>query len=155
MSMLPHVSVRTRRGLAWTMTAMVVGVLAFPLVAHMGQNPFVNAGVQLGTVATRAGTEGSVREGALEDIIGNIIKGALSIAGVIFFAYIVWAGYLWMTAHGEEEKITQAKKMISGAIIGLAITLMAYAITIFVVGRLTSPDTGALQNPAPAAPAAP
>ncbi|MBI4449590.1 hypothetical protein HY634_00865, partial [Candidatus Uhrbacteria bacterium] len=46
-----------------------------------------------------------------------------------------------------------AKKMISGAIIGLAITLLAYAITIFVVGRLTAPETGALQQPAASAPA--
>ncbi len=115
---------------------MVVGALALPLVAHMRENPFTNAGTQLGTVAGKAGQAGSVREGALEDTIGKLIKAALSLAGVIFFGYIVWAGYLWMTAHGEEEKITQAKKMISGGTIGLVITLAAYAITVFIISRL-------------------
>lgn len=104
----------------------------------MRQNPFTNAGAQLGTVAGRAGQAGSMGEGALEDTIGKLIKAALSLVGVFFFGYLVWAGYLWMTAHGEEEKITQAKKMISGAIIGLAITLAAYAITIFITSKLTT-----------------
>ena len=103
----------------------------------MRENPFTNAGKQFGTVAVGAGQAGSVQPGALEDTIGKLIKAALSLAGVIFFAYIVWAGYLWMTAHGEEEKITQAKKMISGGVIGLVIVLAAYAITIFVVSKLT------------------
>jgi len=116
---------------------MVVGALALPLVAHMARDPFRDAGTQLGTVATQAGQEGSVKEGALEETIGGIIKAAISIAGVFFFGYIVWAGYLWMTAHGEEDKITQAKKMISGGVIGLAIILAAYAITVFVVTKLT------------------
>lgn len=133
-----HSPIRAHRCVAWATTAIVAGALAFPFVAQMRQNPFVNAGAQLGTVAVNAGQAGSVREGALEDTIGKLIKGALSIAGVIFFAYIVWAGYLWMTAHGEEEKITQAKKMISGGVIGLVIVLAAYAITIFVTSKLTA-----------------
>lgn len=73
----------------------------------------------------------------LEAVIGNLIQSALSLLGVFFFGYMVWAGYLWMTARGEEEQITKAKKMLSNAIIGLAITLGAYAISIFVVSRLT------------------
>lgn len=132
-------TIQLRRVVASGAAAFVVTVATmFPSVASMRQNPFENANVQLGTVATGAGQGASTQEGALENIIGKLIKGALSIAGVIFFAYIVWAGYLWMTAHGEEEKITQAKKMISGGVIGLVIVLAAYAITIFVVGKLTA-----------------
>jgi hypothetical protein len=136
--MTPRLLVRSQRSIAWASTAMVVGALALPLIAHASrQSPFTNAGAQLGTVATQAGAEVTVEEGALEDLIGRIIGAALSIAGVFFFGYIVWAGYLWMTAHGEEDKITQAKKMISGGVIGLAIVIAAYAITVFIVTKLT------------------
>ena len=114
-------------------------------------NPFNAASRDVGNAQNKAGVGG----GSLEAIVGKIIQGILSLVGVIFFALMVYAGYLWMTAHGEEEKITQAKKMISGAIIGLAITLAAYAVTFFVVGRLTSAETGALQAPAASPPASP
>lgn len=105
-------------------------------------NPFEAAQGQVNEFqgAAKVGT----RE--LEEVVGSIIKGALSLLGVVFFGLMVWAGYLWMTAHGEEDKITQAKKMISGAIIGLAIVLAAYAVTTFVVGRLTSADVGVLNQ---------
>lgn len=98
------------------------------------ENPFSQAKGELGTVQAQARV--GTRE--LEEVIGNFIKAALSLVGVFFFGYIVWAGYLWMTAHGEEEKITQAKKMISGGVIGLVIVLAAYAITIFVTSKLTA-----------------
>lgn len=134
-----RVSIAKLRRVVVTVAAVFIAAVALaPRVASLRGNPFTNAGAQLGTVAVNAGQAGSVQPGALEDIIGKLIKGALSIAGVIFFAYIVWAGYLWMTAHGEEEKITQAKKMISGGVIGLVIVLAAYAITIFVTSKLTA-----------------
>jgi hypothetical protein len=109
--------------------------------ASLGSSPFVNASNQLQSTRAKAG----VGTSSVEDIVGRLIKGAISLVGVFFFGYLVWAGYLWMTAHGEEEKITQAKKMISGAIIGLAITLAAYAITIFVVTRLTQASGTAVE----------
>lgn len=131
-----------RRAAATAATITIVAAAVVPQVASMRENPFVNAGTQLGTVATGAGQSGSVQEGALEDIIGKLIKGAISFVGVFFFGYLVWAGYLWMTAHGEEEKISQAKKMISGGVIGLAITLAAYAITTFIIMRLERAGAG-------------
>lgn len=104
------------------------------------ENPF-NTARALAEVTQK---EAGVGDMSLEQLVGRFIKGALSIAGVFFFAYMVWAGYLWMTAHGEKEKIEQAKKMISNAVIGLAIALSAYAITTFVVNQLVK--TGALQQ---------
>ena len=72
------------------------------------------------------------------ETIGCIIKTFISILGVIFMAYIVYAGYLWIIARGEEEKISKAKAIIRGSIIGLIVVLGAYAITAFVVSRFTT-----------------
>jgi len=95
----------------------------------------INITDKLKEVGSNAGyTE---EEPNVAETIGSIIKVALSILGVIFMTYIVYAGYLWMTARGEEEKITKAKAIIRGSIIGLIIVLGAYAITAFVVDRIT------------------
>jgi len=44
---------------------------------------------------------------------------------------MVYAGFLWMTAGGVEENVTKAKSLLMQAVIGLAIVLSAYSITIF------------------------
>ena len=69
--------------------------------------------------------------------IGQIIRAFLALLGVVFMAYITWAGYLWMIARGDEEKITKSKAIIRGSIIGLIIVLSAYIITATVVDRFT------------------
>lgn len=74
----------------------------------------------------------------LPELIGNIIKIGLSIMGVVAAILIIYAGYLWMTGRGKEERITKAKETLEAAIIGLIIILAAYAITYFVVDRLMS-----------------
>jgi hypothetical protein len=68
--------------------------------------------------------------------IGQIIQIALSLIGILFLILIIIGGYQWMTAGGNEETITKAKKRIINATSGLVITLAAYAISYFVIYRL-------------------
>lgn len=72
-----------------------------------------------------------------------IINAFLSIIGSLLLIYMLYAGYNWMTAMGDEEKVTRAKDTIKRAIIGLAIIIAAYAISVFVVSRL---QTGILKD---------
>lgn len=65
-------------------------------------------------------------------IVAKIINVVLGLLGVVFVVLIIYAGWQWMTAAGNEEKITQAKKMIGGAIVGLIIILASYAMTTFI-----------------------
>lgn len=69
-------------------------------------------------------------------ISGRVINTALTIVGVVFLLLMVYAGYLWMTAQGEESKIDKAQNIIKGTVIGLVLVLSAYAITIFVTRGL-------------------
>lgn len=62
----------------------------------------------------------------------KIIKVFLGFLAVIFLVLIIWAGYLYMTAAGNEEGVTKAKKLIAEAIIGLIIIFMSYSITVYV-----------------------
>jgi hypothetical protein len=71
-----------------------------------------------------------------DPIIQTIIQVALSFLGIIFLILTIYGGFLWMTAAGNEEKIGTAKKILTGAIIGLIIVVAAYAISTLVIGRL-------------------
>ena len=42
------------------------------------------------------------------DVIAMTIKGFLAIFGIVFIILMLTAGYNWMTAGGEEEKVTKA-----------------------------------------------
>ena len=64
--------------------------------------------------------------------IGTIIGVLLSFIGTIFFVLIIYGGFLWMTARGNEQNVTKAKDLITSAVIGLVIVLAAYAITSYI-----------------------
>ena len=68
--------------------------------------------------------------------IAEIIRVVLGFLGVIFIVLIVYAGFVWMTSAGNEEKVKKAKDIMVAAIIGVAIVLLAYAITYFVIDKL-------------------
>ncbi|MBI5622061.1 hypothetical protein HY933_04340 [Candidatus Falkowbacteria bacterium] len=75
------------------------------------------------------------KEDAFEPLpltVYRILNAFLQVFGVIFVIIIVYSGFRWMTAGGNEEHIEEAKKWIRNGIIGLAIVFAAYAITLFV-----------------------
>lgn len=65
-------------------------------------------------------------------IIGTIIGAALAFIGVLFFILIVYAGFLYMTARGNEEQVKKALDYIYQAIIGLVIVASAYLVTKYI-----------------------
>lgn len=80
-----------------------------------------------------AASNGATAEFTLITTISLIIKAALALTGVIVLVYLVYAGYTWMTAGGDSDKVTKAKETISRAVIGLTIVLLSYAIVAFIV----------------------
>ncbi len=70
------------------------------------------------------------------EIVAIIISLALSLLGIIFVALIIYAGFTWMTAQGDESKVEKAKNIIIAAVIGIIITISAYIITHFVFSSL-------------------
>lgn len=98
-------------------------------------------------IGSALGNLGKVNEttGLSSDIstsLGTVINTALSLVGTIFLGLMIYAGILWMTAQGNDDKVQKAKDIIIAAIIGLAVTMSAYAITYFVTNRLTGGGGG-------------
>lgn len=81
--------------------------------------------------------------GGLPEIIGKVVGAILAFVGVIFFCLILWAGFGWMLAKGNEEEINKAKEVIFGAVLGLIVILGAYAITNLVAMIFSNALTGA------------
>ncbi|HLC89911.1 MAG TPA: cbb3-type cytochrome c oxidase subunit 3 [Patescibacteria group bacterium] len=51
------------------------------------------------------------------------LNGFAAIFGAFFMVLAIYGGWLWMTAQGKEEQIERAKKIIIGALIGLAVII--------------------------------
>ncbi len=84
-----------------------------------------------------ASAAGGVPNKDLPTIVGAAIKVILVLLGIILLVLVIYSGIMWMTAGGNPERVTKAKDMLSQAVIGLGIALAAYAITYFVVDKLT------------------
>jgi len=69
-------------------------------------------------------------------IIARIIRVIIGFLGIIAVGLIMYAGWLWMSSEGNEEKIEQAKKTLTNAVIGLIIIISAFAIVSFVLNSL-------------------
>ncbi|HTK04595.1 MAG TPA: hypothetical protein VL500_03360 [Candidatus Eisenbacteria bacterium] len=73
--------------------------------------------------------------------VSNVIKAFMGLLGIVAVIIILLGGFKWMTAGGNEEKVSEAKKLIISGIIGLVIILSAYAIAQFVVGAIINGTT--------------
>ncbi len=65
--------------------------------------------------------------------VARVINVVLGFLGIIFLGFTIYAGFLYMTAAGNEEKTQRALDMLRNAVIGLIIILAAWAITRFTV----------------------
>ncbi len=77
-------------------------------------------------------------EAELMQVIGNVLNVVYGMVGILSVVMIVIGGVKYMTCQGEPERIQSAKNTILYAIIGLVITLSAFAITAFILSALTS-----------------
>lgn len=74
----------------------------------------------------------------LQVTIGALIKTVIRFLGIIAVVVVLYGGFKWMTASGNDEKVAEAKRILIAGLIGLAIVLTALAITNFVIGQILS-----------------
>ncbi len=83
--------------------------------------------------AQEAGYNPSTDKLSFASMVGTLVKAVLSLVGVIFIIITIYGGLIWMTAAGNDEKVSKAKNIIRDGIIGIFVTLGAWTIyyTIF------------------------
>ena len=75
-------------------------------------------------------------EGGPKAVVIKYIQVILGFLGLMALIMIIISGYSWMTAGGNEEKVTKAKGKLKNAIIGLIVILLSWMIVAFVFGRV-------------------
>ncbi len=123
----------------WMLTVLKRGAMFAAVGLLIGAPLFVFAAdTNLATV----GSESGLGTDSLMTIIGRVISVLLSILGVVFLILMVYAGTIWMTAGGDGKKVEKAKQILINAVIGLLLTLSAYAISTFIINMLTDATGG-------------
>jgi len=78
----------------------------------------------------------------------NVSKWILGIVGSLALVMFIYGGVLFLISGGGSEKISQAKKIIIAAVIGLIIVFASYLIIRFVMGSMGLDWSGQIAVPA-------
>lgn len=124
----------------------ILAVIALVSILFFTVTPSTLAAESVGPEAIRARLRGLAQEGAefgqpasLPGLAGRIVRAALVLVGVIFFALMVYGGSMYLTAGGNEEQVKKSRSVLVRATIGLFIVIFAGSITQFIVGRVARP----------------
>ncbi len=79
-------------------------------------------------------------------LVGNILNFLWKLAFVIAPILIVYAGYLYITSTGNEEKIKIAQKALTWAIIGFAIILIASSVPAIIQDFLSGEESSGIEG---------
>jgi len=93
----------------------------------------------LGIAGNQAGYSNSE---SLAVIVARLINALLAATGIVLVCILVYAGFLYLTAGGDQDKVKGAKRMILNSIIGIVIMTASYAISLFVIQSLTEAVEG-------------
>ena len=72
----------------------------------------------------------------IRETIASLINQAIALLGVIALVVILFGGFRWMIAGGDQEKVKKAKDTLISGVIGLIIILTSYSLANFVVNSL-------------------
>lgn len=95
-------------------------------------------------LTAQEGAEAARAEGMPAELIGpegvftKFSNIALYVVGAISVLMLIWGGLRYITSGGDSKKITDAKNTVLYAIIGLIISVLAFAIINFVLTAIRS-----------------
>lgn len=83
----------------------------------------------------------------LSVIIKNVLTIVFVVAALAVLAMLIWGAFEWIFSGGDKDKVSNARKRITNALIGIAILALSFLI-IAVVGQVLGVDiTGNLYLP--------
>jgi len=68
-----------------------------------------------------------------EEVVVGIVKWALGLLALVACVLVIYGGLLYLTSMGNPEKILKAKKVLTSALIGLIIIMLAWVIVFFIM----------------------
>lgn len=132
---------KSRRKTALLAVAVAGGLTVF-LAFLLIPRTLIFAATEVATDIQGSGVMSAVAESStlstesLPIVIARVIRVFLGVLGIILVMIIIYCGWLYMTAHGEAEKLLKARKIFRSTAIGLLIIFSSFAITTFVLNKL-------------------
>lgn len=111
-------------------------------------------GTDLGFQAAQNIGGGAIGTADIRDVIVNVVNIALGFLGIIAVIIMIYGGWVWMTSGGNAERVDTAKRILRNAVIGLAIIIGSWTLTLFLFrafsgatgGNLTCPVVGVVTS---------
>lgn len=82
----------------------------------------------------------------LAQCLTKIVQYVLGLAAIVALAFIVYGGFLYITSAGNEDQLKSGKNAVYGAVVGLVVIGLAFAIVEFVASALGAGGGGGGQN---------
>ena len=114
--------------------AVGLGVCFYVAQSALAQGP-----VDLGLDAAK---ETGLASTDIRLIVARVIRAALGLLGIAALLLVIYGGYMYMTAGGNEDRVMQAKKILLNAGIGLVIIMSSFGIVSFVMSKLVDAING-------------
>ena len=125
---------KQRKSVLWVVIGIVVIIVNKVFVENLYIKPIdaaKKASETGGKEVAEALTTSNIQ--AVINQIGTITQFALGFVGIIAFAALIYGAGLLVTNLGEDEAKEKAKKIVRNAIIGIIVTLSAYALIATVI----------------------
>lgn len=122
-----------------------IGLTVFASAALLAGGLAVAPVYAAGTCDTNAGLGGAVSSDCSQGqntptnlfgdggIVTTVINTMLFIVGILSVIMIIYAGIRYTTAHGDKSQVEGAKSTLMYAIVGLIVSIIAYAVVNWVV----------------------
>jgi hypothetical protein len=105
------------------------------LIADETLNQIVPKGLPFTAATSGTGTE---------SLVSAAVGFLTVVSGLAFILYFIIAGFSWITAGGDPEKLKKAQTNITNALVGIVIVAIAYTVTA-IIGSILGFD---ILNPA-------
>ena len=115
---------------------LAFNLLAIPMAATFSVSPAQAANLNLWGENYNANDFQDETGLGDRDLVSRIVRIILGFLGIVAVIIILLGGFKWMTAGGNEDKVSEARKLIVSGIIGLVIILAAFGIAQFVINSL-------------------
>lgn len=139
---------KARSRMTWAIIGLLIVLLAFFVAQFVGtilqpkpgQIPLpgftliptayaaVDIGEQFGLATEKTQNLGSG--------LGLLVKPAFSIAGLALVIYFLIGAFKWVSSGGDKEAVSGARKMITHAIVGFVLLMLAFMIFQFILSNL-------------------
>lgn len=87
----------------------------------------------LSAITAPSGLPGPADFGTLAKQVTNVL---LAFAGALSVIFIIIGGIMYATSAGNDSQVQKAKSTITNAVVGLVISLLAFAIVSFLTGTV-------------------